>query len=436
MCPRSIQVFVVLMLGVCLAGPAVAQGHGGTGTSGAGSRPDGVGEKDTLKDFHNSMAAQATSQQLADFQALLKSTETAKSELQTFLHVNEKLTLASAKLDRSLENERTLGRKFLEGFSPKQKDLLKESTRRLEKADSGLEEQQKKFDQVLQASAGGSKGASNNEIPAASDAVDKSLAELSLQQLALGREMGISVASAQDPVFTLPIVKNAVRVGAIDVDVAVSGELSQTAAEGNNRKFQVSLIGDLSDLQHNVTEVLRTQFNDNGACGERLSIRQAMISPTVPASLLRLELHYERWSCLRLAGQSSPTEIAESDGSVDLKLVPALDASGALQLKTAFAQIDAAGMMGESLRSGNLGDDLREKVSLGLLPVLTVLADVRTLPPVLREAVKLQSVKFRDAGAAILSLALEGEVRLSNEQASALANQLNQTLSAQDARSQ
>jgi hypothetical protein len=48
----------------------------------------------------------------------------------------------------------------------------------------------------------------------------------------------------------------------------------------------------------------------------------------------------------------------------------------------------------------------------------------------------LQSAKFRDLGVGGLSVVLEGQVEISNEQANQLASQLNQTLSAQQAPAQ
>ena len=71
---------------------ATAQRHGGGGSGSGGitgsvsgsNRPSGVKEDDSLKDFHEAMAVQATSQQIAEFQALIKSTEKAQAVLQSF----------------------------------------------------------------------------------------------------------------------------------------------------------------------------------------------------------------------------------------------------------------------------------------------------------------------------------------------------------------
>jgi len=56
---------------------------GGGGLSG-GNRASGVDQKDDLKDFHQVLAVQATSEQIIAYVAMLKSTATASTELQGF----------------------------------------------------------------------------------------------------------------------------------------------------------------------------------------------------------------------------------------------------------------------------------------------------------------------------------------------------------------
>jgi hypothetical protein len=402
------------------------QGTAPAGVPGPMQGPNGVDQKDTLKVFHDAMAAQATSQQLSEFQDLLKSTEAAKTELESLLQPTATPTGSILpKLGPTLEEARSLNRKFLEGFSAKQKTLLKETTKELEKADASLEEEEKKLDQAAQLNR-----ASTSEISPLAENLNNSLTEFSNQQLALGRQMGIPLASGQDLTFHLPPVKSTVPAGERSVEIAISGDLLQSAAQGTERTFRVDLNGDLSDLQQNVTEILRAQFQSSNGCGEHVTVRQATIVPDAPASVLALALHYERWSCIRPAGQSGFNEIAEGDGTVEMKLHPMLEPSGTLKVNAEYARIDAGGMMGNSIRSGALGDDVRARVAQALAPVLNAAADFRTLPPALRQSIKLQNAKFRDTGAAVLGLALQGEAQLSDSQANALARQLNQTLSA------
>ena len=427
--PRGISftAATALLLGILLVcpGAAIAQhhgGHGGPGSIPGGTgRPTGVEEKDTLKDFHQAMAVQATSQQVVEFQALLKSTETAKAELQAFLR--QQPAKSNASLDQALENTRSASKKFVDAFSGPQKSGLKEATKRLYKADSSLEEDEKKLDQTLQTSSA--------DMAARAEDLDKALTDFSNQQLALGREMGIVLANGQDLTFNLPPVKSTVNVADRSVAVEVSGSLSQTAVQGSQRTFKLELIADLSDLQQNITELLRAQFDKTNTCRERVTIRQAMFLPSTPASVLTVQLHFERWSCARTSGQTTQSELAESDGAADIKLTPAADPADPLKLAASFGRIDASGMLADALRSGDLGDDLRNKVTQSVLSVIRAAADLKaTLPPAVQGSAILQTMRFQDV-AGRMTTVLGGQVQISNEQANLLASQLNQTLSAQ-----
>ena len=431
---------------------ATAQHHGGGGglggIPGGARRPDGVDEKDSLKDFHQSMAVQATSQQIAEFQALVKNTDDAKSKVQALELEQQKSKLSSAsapavsaptaaslnqELNQSLENVRSGNKKFVDGFSEVQKSGLKDLIRRLGKADSDLEAEGKKLDQSLQAANG-----SGPEAAARVEGLDKALTDFSTEQLALGKEMGIILARGDDVTFTFAPVKSAAKIGNQTTAVSVSGALSQTAARGGQRTFKLEMVADLLDMQQNITELLRPQIektiNRASGCGERLALRQASIAPAAPASVLILRLHFERWSCRG----SISSELAEGEGSVEIKLTPALETekdknkSNSLKLTAEFSHIDADGMMGDSLRSGELGDELRDTVSQSILSAMQAAANFKTtIPAAVQNSAVVQSVKFQDATAGRLALELDGQMEVSNDQVNLMATQLNQSLAAQ-----
>ena len=418
----------VLLLSATFAAAQHRGGHGVTVGTTEMSRPDGVDEKDTLKDFHHALAVQARTEQIAEFQQMVKSTSDAQDKLHAFAKAPDQPGRgAVTTLDQSLEEARTRNKKFQEGFSESQKSGLKEITRRLDKSDSDLDQETKRFDQSVQSES------ATSQLSAHAESLDKALANFSNEQLALGREMGITLASGQDLTFNLPKVRNHATIGARIMAVDVSGLLSQTAAEAEQRTFRLEAIADLSELQRSITEILNSQLVSN-RCGSRLAVRRATIVAASPASSLVLQLHYERWSCLRLSGQSSATELAESDGTVEIKLTPAAGESNALRVTSEFKRIDAPGVMADDLRSGDLGDTLREKVSSVVLSALQAGADFKsTLPGALQNGVTLKNAKFEDPSNSGLKAVLQGQVRLSNEQVNLLASQLNQTLSAQGA---
>jgi hypothetical protein len=437
-----------LILGLALLAcplAATAQRHGGGALAGGGglsgtSRPSGVDEKDSLKDFHQALALQASSEQIAEFQTLIKSTETAQAEVQAFLQHLQKENNAPGPagpepLDRALESARSGSKKFQDGFSPAQKTGLREIAKRLAKADSDLDQEQKKLDQSLDA-----KAPSPEVVPHAAS-LDKALMDFYNQQLALGREMSITLASGQDMAFTLPSVKALVHIDRLTVPVTVSGVLSQTASQGGQRTFKLDLMADLSTLQQGVADVLRAQLDSSQTCGQRVSIQQARLTPAAPTSLLVVRLHFERWMCTGAPGQQSSNELAEGNATVEIKLTAAVeegkDKEKALVVKPSFGRTDATGMLGEELRSGALGEDLQDKAAQSVLSAARAATDFKiALPLAVQNSATIQTAKFREVGVGGLGVVLSGQVEISNEQADQLAKQLNQTLSAQQAPAQ
>jgi hypothetical protein len=248
----------------------------------------------------------------------------------------------------------------------------------------------------------------------------------------LGRDMSIAAANSSQLVFTLPTIKNPVKIANQSIAVTAFGALSQVDAAGGQHTFHLNLAADLTDLQQNATSVLRAQLNRADSCGQRIDIRQASLMPSPPASLMTVRLHFERWTCVQVMGQPTATELAEGDGSVEIKLTPAVE-SHALKLSSEFSHIDATGMLGDSLRSGSLGEDLRGKVAESVLFAMESGTDFKlTLPPAARESATLQGARFEDAGAGILRVVLDGQVQLSDDQTKALASQLKEILSAEE----
>lgn len=411
-----------------------AQRHGGAGMAGGGlsgnSRPSGVKEEDSLKDFHEAMALQATSQQIAEFQVLIKNTDTAKAELQTLrehLHNQNGApeSVHRESFDQALENARSGTKRFQQGFSPAQRSGLKDVVKRLTKADSELEQEAKKLDQSLEVKAPGA------EIAAHAESLDRALTDFYNQQLALGREMSITLANGQDLAFTLPAVNHPVSIANRTIGVPVSGALEQIGMHGAQRTFTLHLAADLSDLQQNITELLRSDLDASESCGQRLAILRATLTPSAPASLVVVQFHFERWTCSRMFGQQTSNELAEGDGTVEIKLTAVVEPPNTLKIVAALGRIDAAGMVGESLRSGSLGEDLRDKVAQSVRSAAQTSADFKiTLPPAVQDLAVLQSATFQDAGVGTLILRLDGQVEISNAQADLLAGQLNQAVTA------
>jgi hypothetical protein len=103
-----------------------------------------------------------------------------------------------------------------------------------------------------------------------------------------------------------------------------------------------------------------------------------------------------------------------------------------LHLASEITRVDASGFVRDSLRSGDLGVSLGEQIAASLLPALQKGADVKaSLPPAAQQSATLQKARFQNDGADQLSLVLDGQLRLSDEQTQQFAAQLKQRLSAQ-----
>jgi hypothetical protein len=75
---------------------------------------------------------------------------------------------------------------------------------------------------------------------------------------------------------------------------------------------------------------------------------------------------------------------------------------------------------------------MRDAIAQSVLTVVENSADLKTtLPPAVQNSAVVQSARFQDAGVGVLTLRLDGQIQISNEQADQLASQLNQALSAQ-----
>jgi hypothetical protein len=450
-------------------------GGGGAGTGGGRnttpvicvhscSTPNGgLDPTDYLKNFHRAMAVQANAEQRAAFAKVAEYTQAAANVLQAFRDSLQKVPASSplaeqATVDQAIEKARSGNQNFLASLSSVQKSGLEDTTKKLVKADSELDKQTKSLDQIIQTPK-----PANEQISSFAAGLDKALASFQNEQLALGREMSILFDPAsQNVTFSLPTVTNSIIVDGQPVSIPASGAISRTStatsaatptaasaaipAENEHNLFNLQLVADLTDLQQNVTGILRSQLFRSPRCGERVEVLQATLTPLEPASLVVARVHFERWICP--PGQQSPMEVASGEGTLEVKLTlsvepaaapavttstaPEAEPSAALHLVSEITRADASGFVRDSLRSGDLGVTLREQITAAILSALQAGTDLKTtLPPAAQKSATLQKARFQDDGADQLSLVLDGQLQLSDEQTQQFAAQLKQRLSAQ-----
>jgi hypothetical protein len=396
----------------------------GTGLSGPAGRATGVSVKDDLKDFRELMAVQATSQQIVQYSSMVKTAEAAGEELQGFLQrlakpaTGPELASLGAVLAQKIESARVENKRFLDGFSERQKSGLKEITKKLVKADSDLEQEAKALGQVV----GVAKEVGPPVVNSA-QSLEHALTSFRSEQADLGAEMSIGTQDRGPAVtFNLPPVKSLVNFGDETVAITTSGVISKGAAEGGQSTFQVELTADLSDLQQNITEALRRQLNKADRCGEQLAIQSATLTPEPPASLVFLRLHFERWACF---GRDTTNELAEGNATIEMKLTPAVGEDGIFRMVPEMKRIDAEGLVGEMLRSGSLGEDLRDKITELVLSAVRQGGDFKaTLPPAAQGYAALRHAQFQGTGSGKLTEVMDGDIRVPDEKVTALTTEL------------
>jgi hypothetical protein len=241
-----------------------------------------------------------------------------------------------------------------------------------------------------------------------------------------------SSVGGQELTFKIPPVKIPVEIANQPIAITASGIISRVAAERGENVFRLELVGDLSDLQQNITEVLRSQLDRSERCGERIAIQNATLTPMAPASLVVSRLHFERWTCVKVFGKERPNKLVGGNGTIEVKLTPDVEEDSTLRLVADVGRIEAEGPLGELLRSGSIGAAIREKITKALLTAMQKGTNFKaTLPPVAQEYAKILNAQFRDGGSGNLDVVLDGEIRISNEQIKLLANQLKERLSSQ-----
>jgi hypothetical protein len=232
-------------------------------------------------------------------------------------------------------------------------------------------------------------------------------------------------ASSAELMFPIKPVTATIQIADQPVAVTVSGTLQVTAGGGPEELVRLKLDADLSDLQRQITSILRSELSQDNRCGDRLSVDQATLSQASPASLLTADVHYEKWGCAKAFGKEIVKKLVGGNGVIRLRLTPVVENPDTVQLQAEVLSIDADGQLSEVLRSGSFGAALQEKIRKTIVSAIdrsTKLTE--SLPPVVRGAAALRSVQFLDSGEGSLRLSLFGETQVSADQVKSLADQL------------
>jgi hypothetical protein len=382
-----------------------------------------------LKRFDQMMALQATPEQSSQFAKTQQDAEAAANQLKTLRQILEKSAAAPPSdsvsgLSQSLDKVREGDRSFLALLSPQQNLGLKDLIAKLAATDADLGKDMTALHQIVEAPQ------ATANLAGVAGNLDKGLASLQTERIALAREMSIVPSEEEELTFHFPQVTNSAEIAGQQLSIPAAGEaIRRSVAEGRSQ-FDMRVVVDLSDLQESMTEIVRPVLSEAPRCGQRIEVRDGMLLAQSASGVAALHLHYERWICPAGAGELM---VAESDATAEVKLSPSVDQNGELHMAGEIGQVEGNEAIRNALTSDPLGATLAAKVSRLVLTAAKEGANLKaTLPPVAREVAVMQKAQFRAGGSGQLQLVLDGQLQFSDEQTKELAAQLKQQLSAQE----
>lgn len=238
-------------------------------------------------------------------------------------------------------------------------------------------------------------------------------------------------ARNEDFTFKIPPQRTSLNIENQPITITASGIISVGSTGHNEYILKLELDADLSDLQQNMTGLLRSQLDKSDRCGDHIAIEQAALMPASPAGRAVVQLHYERYSCLKAFGKQMAKKLVGGNGIIQMKFTPTIEDGKTLRLVPEVESIQADGSLGELLRSGPLGAMVRERITKALLSSLQKGTDRSlTLPPAVQDIAMLDKAQFEDEGSGRLGVVMGGQVVISLQQIQLIKNQLKERMPA------
>src|ERR1035438_8759831 len=153
-------------------------------------------------------------------------------------------------------------------------------------------------------------------------------------------------------------VAQSIEIPPTKVSVNVEQQVIAITTSGTIRRlnpaddvYAVALTADLSDFQQNLTALLKPQLDRSDKCGDHLELQSATISPAPNSgpSAATVQVHYERWGCVKAFGKQIVKKLVAGNAIVPVKLTPVLE-NNAVRITAEAGEIQADGSLGELLR--------------------------------------------------------------------------------------
>lgn len=247
------------------------------------------------------------------------------------------------------------------------------------------------------------------------------------------------IGSSAEFTFEIPPVPVSVEIGGQHVVLTISGEVSGVPMRPgvSDQPFLLDLRADLGDFQAHLTPLLQTELNKADRCGERVSVGNTTLAPAAPAADLTVQLHFEKWICIKALGRDSAKKLLAGDATVHVILTPSMGSienSAAaktpsptrqtVRLDAEIGAIDADGPLGDLLRSGSVGSAVRDKIREAMLKAFQKSTELEgVMPAEAQRYVTIQKAAFADRGSGRLELDLTGRLQIPGEQVSSVLEQ-------------
>src|ERR1700744_6058229 len=134
-----------------------------------------------------------------------------------------------------------------------------------------------------------------------------------------------AMLAAQDATFRIPPQKIPFTFKDQQAYIVASATVSMLAKTSDAQTFRLQLNADLTGLQENLTPFLAAQLDKDDRCGERIAIQQATLPPAPPAAVATVQLHYERFACVKAFGKQQAKRLVAGNALVPIRLTPAAE---------------------------------------------------------------------------------------------------------------
>ena len=169
-------------------------------------------------------------------------------------------------------------------------------------------------------------------------------------------------ADAKNLTFKIPPVKIPLTVKDQTVTIMAWAQISMVSSNKDMQILNLELTADLGELQQNLTALLSAQLDKDDRCGERIQIQRATLLPEYPASVATVQLHFERWACIKAFGKQQAKKLVAGNALIPLRLTPGVEQDNTeLKLVPEVGTIQADGSLGELLRSGTVGEMIQKR---------------------------------------------------------------------------